>query len=213
LSWASSGSGLPGTAITEFQQHVRQLKPPDRAASRAVDAAPWTYTGTRASASLRYVTVGVLLAVAGSLVGYLSSNPELELLSPGESVITLSFTHAAPRRQECTPLTPAELAKLQPNMRRPTRCPRERWPVLVELELDGRKSVESTLPPVGLWDDGPASIFRRVTVPSGTRTVTVRLRDTGRSSGFDYETSRQLVLSPRQNLVIGFSADSGFIFR
>jgi hypothetical protein len=159
------------------------------------------------------VTGGALLAIAGMLVGYLSSGPVLQLLKPGEAVITLSFSHAAPRRVECAPLTPAELAKLQPNMRRPTQCPRERWPVVVELELDGRTLVESRLAPVGLWGDGPASIYRRLTVPSGAQAVTVRLRDTGRTSGFDYEVSRQLVLSPSQNLVIGFSADSGFSFR
>jgi len=213
FSWASSGAGVHEKAIAEFQQHVRQLGPTASPGLRAGKAAPWTRATATGSRVLRYVAVSALLAVAGLLVGYLSSKPVLGLLNPGESVITLSFSHAAPRRQECTPLTPAELAKLQPNMRRPTQCPRERWPVLVELELDGRRVVESRLPPVGLWGDGPASIFRRVTIPSGARTVTVRLRDTGRTSGFDYEASRQLVLSPRQNLVIGFSAGSGFTFR
>jgi ferredoxin/coenzyme F420-reducing hydrogenase delta subunit len=211
--WAGAGAGITGNAIADFQQHVRQLGRLDRSTVRATGATPWRSAAARGSAVLRYVTAGTLLAVAGIVVGYLSRNPVLALLNPGESVITLSFSHAAPRREECTPFTPAELAKLQPNMRRPAQCPRERWPVLVELQLDGRTLVMSSLPPVGLWDDGPASIFRRVTVSSGPRTVTVRLRDTGRLSGFDYEASRQVVLSPRQNLVIGFSANSGFTFR
>ena len=212
FSWAGSGATVHANAIAGFQQHLRRLGRFDRLALLG-EQAPWEQATRAGSRVLRYVTGGALLAIAGILIGYLSSNPVLRLLNPGEAVITLSFSHAAPRREECAPLTPTELARLQPNMRRPTQCPRERWPVVVELELDGRTLVERRLAPVGLWGDGPASIYRRLTVPSGAQAVTVRLRDTGRTSGFDYEVSRQLILSPGQNLVIGFSADSGFVFR
>ena len=167
-------------------------------------------TGSR---SLRYAIGGVLLAITGGLVAYLSAQPVLTLLNPGEAVVTLSFSHAAKHREECAVQTPADLAKLQPNMRRASKCPRARWPVVIELELNGQALIDTTLPPAGLWSDGPASIYRRLRVPSGEQTVTVRLRDTGRADGFDYESSREVKLRPNQNVVIDFDAGSGFVFR
>lgn len=212
LSWAGSKTGAHANAIAEFQQHLRRLGPFDRSAPRTA-AVPWSDAKPAGSRTLRYAIGGVLLAIIGVLVAYLSTQPVLRLLNPGEAVITLSFSHAAQHREECALQTPADLAKLEPNMRRVSKCPRERWPVVIELDLNGQRLVESTLPPAGLWGDGPASIYRRLTIPSGEQTVTVRLRDTGRADGFDYESSRQVGLRPNQNIVIDFEAGSGFLFR
>jgi hypothetical protein len=135
------------------------------------------------------------------------------LLGPQESVITLSFSHAAKRRQECRPLTSAQRARLQPNMQRPTDCPRGRWPVYVELELDHRLVYSGLRQPAGLWKDGVSSMYQRFRVPAGLRLLRVRLRDSGRAAGFDFQAARGVALRPGQNLVVEFDPQQGFEIR
>lgn len=125
----------------------------------------------------------------------------------------LSVRHATSPKVECKPLTPEQLAGLKPNMRRPVDCPRERWPLYVELERDGDLLYRGTHPPSGLWNDGAASVFRTLRVPAGAQEFVVRMRDTGRKSGFDYSRSGVVELRPGQNFVIEFRSGEGFLWR
>jgi len=106
------------------------------------------------------------------------------------------------------------MARLEPNMRRAGGdCPRGRWPVYLQLELDGRVVYAGTREPAGLWKDGPSTLFARFKVPAGAQQARVALRDSGRTSGFDYDASAELDLKPGQNLVIEFRQPGGFTFR
>ncbi len=70
-----------------------------------------------------------------------------------------------------------------------------------------------TLQATGLSRDGPARTYRKFIVAAGPHTITARLRDSKRTSGFDYQASRQIELRPFQNLAIDFKADAGgFLF-
>jgi len=65
-----------------------------------------------------------------------------------------------------------------------------------------------------LSDDGPARTYKKFIVPAGEHTITTRLRDSKRASGFDYEASHKVKLKPFQNLAVDFKADAGgFQFR
>jgi hypothetical protein len=50
-------------------------------------------------------------------------------------------------------------------------------------------------------------------VPAGPHVIAVRMRDSGRSQGFDYSESGQIVLASAQNFVVDFRRDVGFVFR
>jgi hypothetical protein len=104
------------------------------------------------------------------------------------------------------------MIKLKPNMRRQVGCPRERWPVYVELLRDGRLLYRGEHEPAGLWNDGPSTVLERIVVPRGPQRLTVRLRDSGRKDGFDYEREIRADLAAAQNFVIEFRADQGFLF-
>ena len=151
----------------------------------------------------------VSLAAVAALIGFFSVAPAYTHLAPGLAVIKLTFTHGAPRVTDCRRLSSEELAKLPPNMRRPTECPRRRPPVWVEFTLDAQTMLTVWLPPSGLSGDGPSRIYRSFAVPPGPHRLTVRLRDSGRISGFDYEFDRTVDLAARQNLVIDFHPTSG----
>ena len=147
-------------------------------------------------------------------VGYFSNKAVYKEFPDGNAQIKFSFAHGAARKIDCRKLTSKEIAKLPPNKRRPNTCTRERIPLHVQLELDGQLLYDDSLEATGITNDGPARTYKKFVVPTGRHSITVRMRDTKRQSGFDYETSRQVTLKPFQNLAVDFKADSGgFFFR
>ena len=81
-----------------------------------------------------------------ALIGYFSAAPSYTHLEGDLSQVTLAFGHAGEPRERCRQLSPEELQKLPPNMRKPMDCPRERSPVVVELLMDGEMLLEVTFP-------------------------------------------------------------------
>ena len=126
----------------------------------------------------------------------------------------LTFVHGADRRGECRRLSPEEIAKLPPNMRRVQDCPRGRRPIYVELDLDGRNIYRASLPPTGIAGDGPSRVYQRFVLPARTYDVAVRMRDSARQDGFDHERRDRIAMAPDQLFVIDYRPESGeFIFR
>ena len=150
-----------------------------------------------------------LYSVFGLVVATFAVAPSYERVTPDSAVVKLSFSHAGERREPCRTLSPEELAALAANMRSGVDCPRERVPVVVELEIDGERVHHASLQPSGLASDGPSSIYERFDVPAGPHRIRVRLRDSRRESGFDHEGTTDVHLSPRQSFVIDFRSELG----
>lgn len=147
-------------------------------------------------------------------VGYFSVAPSYDYADPGVATIKLSLSHAANRVEECVKLTPQQINERATKGLPLNECGRERLPVTVELEIDGARALLVTAAPSGLWNDGPASVYERLDVAPGTHRVTVRLRDSARQQGWDYERSESVTLSPGRYFTISFRAETGgFGFR
>jgi len=148
-----------------------------------------------------------------ALIGYFSTHPRFELIPPGDALVRISLIHAAQRMHACRERTPEELAKLPPNMRAALDCPRERAPLSVELEIDGKVVFRRTVPPAGLRRDGAASLYHRLPVAAGRHRVVARMRD--RADGpFNFVHDETLELAPGATLLIDFAAaKGGFDFR
>lgn len=155
--------------------------------------------------------LGQLLGYAlfGALLVGFSQGPAYVHLDPGLALVKLSFEHAGARVRECKRLTPEEIAKLAPNMRRALDCPRERVPLAVEFVVDGAMVYRETVPPSGLAGDGPSTVYARFPIAAGRHRLTARLRDSRRTEGFDYETSEVVALEPQRVLVVGFDRTAG----
>ena len=163
--------------------------------------------------ALRYALQAVLYAAFAAAVGYFSSAPTYRHLKPDEALVRLSFSHGAQRKQPCRERTPEELAKLAPNMRAPTVCPRERADVTVELEMDGKLLHRIVAPPTGFARDGASTVYRRVTVGAGRHEFRVRLSDSAQGE-FNYSAQRGIEIAPGRVLLIDFNtAQGGFVFR
>jgi hypothetical protein len=153
----------------------------------------------------KFLTLAALMV----FIGYFSNRPIYNQFPEDKAQIKLGFTHGAARKIDCRKLSSKEIAKLPQNKRRPNNCTRERIPLYVQLALDGQLIYDAQLNASGLYSDGPAHAYKKFIVPTGPHTITVRLRDSKRASGFDYENSHYVVLEPLQNLAIDFRADVG----
>lgn len=151
----------------------------------------------------------VVYAAAIAVIGYFATFPAYTYVDPAAAVITMSFSHAGARESECRRLTPAEIAALAPNMRRPTDCPRGRVSLLVELRLDGEVLHRASLDPSGLAGDGASSVYQRFVVSPGHHRLSAHLRDSRREEGFDHELEEEVVLVSGQHLVVDFRAGTG----
>ncbi len=134
--------------------------------------------------AFRYLGQVLFFAAVALVIGYFSASPPYARVPPAEALIKLSFAHGAEKKGECRKLSQEELAKLAPNMRRPTICPRERLPVDIEVVIDGAVAYAARLPPTGLSGDGPSRTYERFVVPAGEHDLILRLRDSDRADGF-----------------------------
>ena len=151
----------------------------------------------------------ILYASFVGVIAYFSKSPDYAVVDPEMGMIRLSFSHAGARKEPCRQLTPEEIAALPPNMRKPMDCPRERLPLLVELQVDGELIYRRALPPAGIAGDGASTAYERFVVAPGYHRITAKLRDTAREKGFDYVGEKEVLIAPRQSVLIDFRADAG----
>jgi len=142
------------------------------------------------------------------LIGYFSSAPVFVHLPAGEALLRLSIAHAGERRQACRDRSQEELAKLPPNMRAAQDCPRERAPLLVELEIDGELRYRTEALPAGMQRDGLATLYHRLPIAAGTHRIVVRMRDRPQGE-FNYVRDETLDLAGGDSVLIDFNASRG----
>jgi hypothetical protein len=158
---------------------------------------------------LQYLLQAMVYLAIAAVIGVFSLWPPVVHFPAEQAQIKLSLAHGAVRKEECHQRTAEELKQLAPNMRKQVDCPRERLPVWIEILVDGRSIYRASLPPTGLSGDGPSRIYTRLNVASGPRHLQLRLRDSARTEGFDYELDRVIDLKPQQNLAVDFRPELG----
>lgn len=175
------------------------------------ERAPTATLPARPITGMAWAGQALLYALFALVIGTFSHWPAFHPLGPGEAQIKVSFTHSGKPVDECRPLTADELAKLPPNMRAPMKCPRERSPVTVEVDVGGVTAMRRTVAPSGLARDGASAVYHRLNVAAGEQRIAVRLNDDVRRAGFTYQREATVKLAPAQILVIDFDADRGGI--
>lgn len=158
--------------------------------------------------ALRIAAQFALYVPLMAILGYFSTEPRFSMVAPDEALVRVSFIHATQRRQACRERSAEELAKLAPNMRASQDCPRERSPLLVELELDGKLVLRREVQPSGLRHDGNVAVYERMALPAGRHRIVARLRDRAQGE-FNYAKDETLELAGGRVLVIDFNAARG----
>ncbi len=73
---------------------------------------------------------------------------------------------------------------MPPNMRKAEKCERERSPVSIEVDIDGKTVLaRSCSPPSGLSRDGASTLYQRLNVSAGQHQIAVRFKDNQKSEG------------------------------
>jgi hypothetical protein len=151
---------------------------------------------------------GLAYLAFAATVAYFSASPAYQHHHPEAALVRIAVTHAGTKMGECHQRSPEELAKLPPNMRAKTACGRERNPVTIEMDIDGNRVFAQTAKPAGLSGDGRSRFYDSREVPSGPHVISVRLRDSGRTEGWDHDLSRKVELVPRQVFVVDFDDEN-----
>lgn len=158
---------------------------------------------------LRHLVQLLFYALFAIAIGYFSASPAFQYAPDNAAVIKLSLSHATERVAPCVLLTPEQVAALAPNMRRTESCERERVPLQIELDIDGKRVLSRQALPAGLWGDGPASVYEKLSLPPGKYKVNVRLRDSAADDTWDYTHTEDIELVAGHYLTISFKAENG----
>ena len=163
--------------------------------------------------SLRWLGQALAYGAFALFIGYFSNSPAYQHLPPDQAMLKLSLRHSGQILGECKQLTAEELAKLPPTMRAQVNCPRERSPLEIELEINGKVRFNERIEPRGLHRDGMASTYQRFNVPAGPISLVVRMKDHIDQKAYPYVAERHLELQPGQVLLIDFdSQEKHFVF-
>ena len=150
----------------------------------------------------------LLYGLFAAFIGVFAHWPRYQALPPGQAVLKVSFIHHGQRVAPCRPYTAEELAKMPPQMRAPLKCERERVPVAIEVDVDGRTVLRHVAPPAGLSRDGASTVYHRLVLPAGEHRIAVRLKDAP-GPGFGHTREATLRLAEAQVLVIDFDPQKG----
>lgn len=143
------------------------------------------------------------------LIWYFSINPAHHQLDKDQAMITFTLGHVGKRVEECRRLTQEELLKLAPNMRRPMECSRERSPITMELQMDGKVIYRHTAPPLGLYKDQGIDIYQNIKVPVGEHRLFAWVNDDINVDGPIYTLEQDVNLKPEQHLIVEFKSATG----
>ncbi len=158
------------------------------------------------------LVAGLVMAFIGTFGS--SNAPAYRYFGPDEAMLKISVTHASQRKDPCHKRSAEELAKLPPNMRAAQQCSRERVPVLLEADFDGKPLLSRLRQPSGLSKDGASTFYHYFRIPAGAHTLTLRMRESARTEGFDYVDEYKLDVEPLGLAVVNFSReDQHFIIR
>ena len=109
-------------------------------------------------------------------------------------------------RRRAASAAPRSSRSSRPTCAPRTVCPRERAPVTVEIEMDGKPLFALVAPPTGLSRDGASTVYRRVRGPRGP--ASLRREAEGRADGgFDYRRRAHGRPHAGRVLVIDFDAE------
>lgn len=142
-------------------------------------------------------------------IGFLSVAPSYHHFDADKAMVRMSIAHAGQLLGSCHQRTDAELAKLSRNMRALEDCPRERSPVTIEMELDGKVLYHEVIAPSGLSRDGASTVYGRFPLPAGEHRLSVKMKDNDKQAGFNFQRSETINLRPAQVLVIDFNRQQG----
>lgn len=162
-----------------------------------------------ARSGARQVRRGMGLALVLSAVTYAFSNLPYRTAHSPEPELVVSFNHSGAIR-EPRKLTAEELSKRLPHMRAQVNVTRERAPVRLRVQVDGRTVLDRSYAPKGISNDGPSMAVARLAVSPGDHQVRVEMADTADPENWTLRWSEVVSFATNQVRVVLFDTKTGF---
>ncbi|MBF0285067.1 MAG: hypothetical protein HQL51_11480 [Magnetococcales bacterium] len=137
-------------------------------------------------------------------IWYLSSEPPYTYLQPDQAEVRLAFNHAGQPLEACHDRSRAELDKLPPNMRKARVCGRERFPLEVQIAVDGQEIYRRVFTPPGLHKDGAVFVHDKFPIASGDRRFLIRMKESPRAEDVPLVYETTIPAKPGRTLLVGF---------
>lgn len=156
----------------------------------------------------------VIVLVAILLPAVYLSDASFSFYKPETALLKIAFKHSGKRIVDCdeTALIKQagqmyrkslkDVGRVSMDNAMMNGCPRERYPVSVNVMLDGAQLLRKDFSPTGIKNDMASYVYDEFTVKPGERRVTVSLWDTGRKETPDYSLDETVSFADRQTLLI-----------
>jgi hypothetical protein len=163
-----------------------------------------------------FIRVTVVLIVFIGLPVLVLSNISYSFYSPRESAIKVAFQHTGKRIVDCDEKDLIkeegqryrELLKTEKrismNMGKLAGCPRERFPVVVALSIDGKTILDKAYKPKGIKKDMASYIYDDFIINPGVHRITVAMYDSGNKNKPDSTMDETVDIKPGEIKVFRF---------
>lgn len=153
------------------------------------------------------ITSAVVTAVVLVPIVYLSS-ASYSFFSPADSSVKVAFKHSGKRISDCDENEMIRKEgeryreqlkgerRVQMNIEKLANCPRERFPVVVSVTIDGNSVLNKVYSPTGFKKDMASYVSEEFIVAAGAHNLEVTLSDTGKKEAPDYILKETVELKP-----------------
>jgi len=169
---------------------------------------------------LSFVKAVIVLLLVFSPIFFFSSS-SYRFYSADESAVKAAFKHTGKRKADCdeagllkkagedyrkerkaTRRVPMQIGNL-------TSCPRARFPVKVELYMDGGKLLDKEYEPTGISKDMSSYVYEEFIIHPGRHAFSVKMYDRGNKDLPDYTLEDTVEVKPMEIKVMWFDYTSG----
>jgi coenzyme F420-reducing hydrogenase delta subunit/NAD-dependent dihydropyrimidine dehydrogenase PreA subunit len=126
------------------------------------------------------------------------------------SELAVSLKHPGVANEDCRELSEEELAATPVHMRKPRECKRTRTHVRLRVEVDGERTLDTSIAPSGLWEDGNSVALERVPLEAGDHHVRVAIGETDDPDEWSYQAEKILTFTDEARRVVVFDRVAGF---
>jgi len=153
----------------------------------------------------RLTVAGIAVLAVPAILSLMLSDAPFSFFSDKDSLLVFSFRHGGKHLKEERLPTDEELKKALPHMR--ARVPRSgpRFPVYVELEVDGKMLLSQSYKAGGLKKEGSSFAYEKSVLTPGVHMVKIRMSDTNSRGHFDYAYEHDIGFKAGRQICIDFN--------
>ncbi|MBW2667455.1 MAG: hydrogenase iron-sulfur subunit, partial [Deltaproteobacteria bacterium] len=126
------------------------------------------------------------------------------------SELAVSFKHPGAENESCREVSEEELAATPVHMRKPRECKRTRPSVRLRVDVDGELTLDTSIPPSGLWKDGNSVALERIPLEAGDHHIRVAIGETADPDEWTFEAEKSLTFTDEARRVVVFDRVAGF---